>query len=133
VRVFVCVDTSGSVNDAQVRALVSEVQSILRSYPHLKCDLYYADDQLYGPFFLHADSPVPPPLGGGGTDFQPFFAEVEERHAPHESTVAIYLTDGWGMFPAGPPHLPVLWVVTPGGREAAAFPFGEAVRLVGVA
>lgn len=133
VRVFVCVDTSGSVNDAQVRALVSEVQGILRSYPHLRCDLYYADDRLYGPFLLHADSPVPPPLGGGGTDFQPFFAEVEERRAPHESAVAVYLTDGWGMFPRAAPHLPTLWVATPGGRAVEEFPFGEAVRLVGVA
>lgn len=133
VRVFVCVDTSGSVNDAQVRALVSEVQSILGSYPHLRCDLFYADDQLYGPYWLRADSPVPPPLGGGGTDFQPFFADVEQRRAPHESAVAIYLTDGWGMFPRDPPHLPTLWVVTPGGRAADEFPFGEAVRLVGVA
>ncbi|NNJ08831.1 hypothetical protein EKD04_000650 [Chloroflexales bacterium ZM16-3] len=133
VRVFVYVDTSGSVNDAQVRALVSEVQSILRSYPHLKCDLYYADDQLYGPFWLTAEGAIPPPLGGGGTDFQPFFAVVEASHSPHESSLAIYLTDGWGMFPKLAPHLPTLWVVTPGGRAAEEFPFGEAVRLVGVA
>lgn len=133
VRVFVCVDTSGSVNDAQVRALVSEVQSILRSYPHLRCDLYYADDKLYGPFWLAGDGEIPPPLGGGGTDFQPFFEAVEESHAPHESCIAVYLTDGWGLFPRYAPHLPVLWVVTPGGRDNADFPFGEAVRLVGVA
>jgi predicted metal-dependent peptidase len=133
VRVFVCVDTSGSVNDAQVRALVGEVQSILGSYPHLRCDLYYADHQLYGPFWLGAHADIPPPVGGGGTDFQPFFAAVEAARSPHESGLAIYLTDGWGMFPALAPHLPVLWVVTPGGRDSADFPFGEAIRLVGVA
>ncbi|NTV63587.1 MAG: hypothetical protein HGA65_08635, partial [Oscillochloris sp.] len=130
VRVFVAVDTSGSVNDAQVRGLVSEVQEILRSYPHLKCDLYYADDQLYGPYYLHAYGEIPPPLGGGGTDFQPFFAAVEETRAPHESCVAVYLTDGWGMFPQFAPRLPVLWVVTPGGRDSEEFPFGETARLL---
>jgi predicted metal-dependent peptidase len=132
VRAFVCVDTSGSVNDAQVRALVAEVQGILRSYPHLRCDLYYADDRLYGPYALRADDPIPPPLGGGGTDFEPFFREVEERRAPHESAVAVYLTDGWGLFPRLEPRLPVLWVITPGGRDAEELPFGEAVRIVGV-
>ncbi len=81
VRIFVCLDTSGSVNDAQVRALVSEVQAILRSYPHLKCDLYYADDKLYGPYLLHADSEIPPPLGGGGTDFQPFLPMLNSAAA----------------------------------------------------
>lgn len=133
VRVFICVDTSGSVNEYQVRALVGEVQGILASYPHLRCDLYYADDQLYGPFFLSAHSPIPPPVGGGGTAFQPFFVASESARGPHEHAVAIYLTDGWGLFPAEPPHLPVLWVITPGGRASADFPFGETVRQVGVA
>lgn len=133
VRIFVCVDTSGSVNDHQVRALVAEVQEILRSYPHLKCDLYYADDKCYGPYLLHADSPIPPPVGGGGTDFQPFFADVEQRRSPHESCIAVYLTDGWGLFPRNAPHMPVLWVITPGGRAGDDVPFGEAVTLVGVA
>jgi predicted metal-dependent peptidase len=133
VRVFVCVDTSGSVNDVQVRALVGEVQGILASYPHLKCDLYYADDQLYGPFFLTAHGPIPPPVGGGGTDFQPFFGAVELARTPHEHAIAVYLTDGWGLFPREAPQLPVLWVITPGGRPSAEIPFGEAVRQVGVA
>lgn len=131
VRVFVCVDTSGSVNDPQVRVMVAEVQSILRSYPHLRAELYYADDQLYGPYSLRPDDPVPTPQGGGGTDFAPFFTEVEERRTPHESSLAVYLTDGWGMFPRLEPRLPVLWVITPGGRPADELPFGEAVRLVG--
>lgn len=133
VRVFVCVDTSGSVNDQQVRALVSEVQSILGSYPNLKCDLYYADDKLYGPYQLSANSDVPPPVGGGGTDFQPFFQEVTGRHSPSESSIAVYLTDGWGLFPREAPRLPVLWVITPGGRDRSQVPFGEVVALVGIA
>jgi predicted metal-dependent peptidase len=133
VRIFVCVDTSGSVNDQQVRALVAEVQAILRSYPHLTCDLYYADDKLYGPYLLHAGSPIPPPVGGGGTDFQPFFDAVEQRRSPHESCLAVYLTDGWGLFPRTVPHLPALWVITPGGRNSDEFPFGETVTLVGIA
>jgi predicted metal-dependent peptidase len=133
VRVYVCVDTSGSVNDAQVRALVAEVQGILRAYPQLRCDLYYADDRLYGPYPLQGDSAIPAPLGGGGTDFQPFFHAVDERRAPHESAVAVYLTDGWGLFPRAEPLLPVLWVITPGGRDAEELPFGEAVRILGAA
>jgi predicted metal-dependent peptidase len=43
----------------------------------------------------------------------------------------VYLTDGWGEFPEHPPHLPTLWVITPGGRDDADFPFGETVRLLG--
>jgi predicted metal-dependent peptidase len=129
-RVCVAVDTSGSVDDRQVQTLVSEVQGILRAYPHVQCELYYADAQVYGPFPLAADSPIPPPIGGGGTDFRPFFTAVTQRYTPNESTICIYLTDGFGDFPAEPPELPVLWVVTAAGRALDRFPFGEAVRLL---
>lgn len=127
-RLFIAVDTSGSVQNAQVQAFVSEVQTILRAYPHLSCELYYADTDLYGPYTLTADSPIPPPEGGGGTDFQPFFAAVETLR-DHRAGLCVYLTDGMGLFPAQPPALPVLWVVTPGGADLDHFPFGEAVRL----
>ena len=43
--------------------------------------------------------------------------------------MAIYLTDGYGPFPAAAPGLPTLWVVTAGGRALEEFPFGKAVRL----
>ena len=105
-----------------------EVLGILRAYPHLTGVLYYADAALHGPFML--SDPLPPPVGGGGTDFRPFFEAVDQAASPFGDGVCVYLTDGAGTFPAEPPPLPVLWVVTPGGRDLAAFPFGEAVRLL---
>ena len=130
IRVYVAVDTSGSVNDAQARALVGEVQSILGTYPHIRCDLYYADDRLYGPYPLDASSLIPSPIGGGGTDFEPFFSAIEQRRSPFESALAIYLTDGMGLMPRRAPDMPVLWVVTPGGRATEDFDFGEVTRLL---
>jgi predicted metal-dependent peptidase len=130
VRVYVAVDTSGSVDDRQIRALVGEVQGILSAYPHVICDLYYADADLYGPHRLTAHGEIPQPQGGGGTDFRPFFTAIAERHDAREPAVCVYLTDGYGDFPADPPELPVLWVVTAGGRALDAFPFGEAARLL---
>jgi predicted metal-dependent peptidase len=52
VQVFVAVDTSGSIGDQQMQLFLSEVQGILKAYPHLTCDLYYADAQAYGPYPL---------------------------------------------------------------------------------
>ena len=130
VKVLVCIDTSGSIANDEMQIFVSELREILRAYPHLRCELFYADAALFGPYVLNAHSPLPPPQGGGGTDFRPFF----ERIATHEflagNTVAIYLTDGYGEFPARPPRCPVLWVVSPGGLDMDRFPFGEAVRLL---
>ncbi len=134
VRIFICVDTSGSVADAQMGAFLGEVAGILRAYPHLEAVLYYADAALDGPHRLDAGAALPTPKGGGGTDFRPFFAAVERSDAPGTAAgppLAIYLTDGAGTFPERAPGIPTLWVVTPGGISADKFPFGESVRLIG--
>lgn len=130
VRVHVCVDTSGSVTDDAVTALVSEVQAILGAYAHMRCDLYYADTELHGPYELTRDSVPPEPIGGGGTDFRPFFAWLDSKADANAITVAIYLTDGYGDFPERAPSMPTLWVVTPGGRDASDFPFGDVIRVL---
>jgi predicted metal-dependent peptidase len=129
VRVFVAVDTSGSIDNEQLRMFLSEVQGILSAYPHLQCDLYYVDAEAYGPHPLNPDSNLPSPKGGGGTSFVPFFSQVQETWDGHQG-ICIYLTDGYGTFPEQPPELPTLWVVTPGGLDLSQFPFGEAVRLL---
>jgi predicted metal-dependent peptidase len=131
VHVHVAVDTSGSVDQRALDVFLSEVQAILHAYPHLRCDLYYADSALHGPFRLMPGGPVPPPIGGGGTSFRPFFEHLDAVRDAWTSSVAVYLTDGYGSFPAATPSEPVLWVVTPGGLDLSHFPFGEAVRLVG--
>jgi predicted metal-dependent peptidase len=131
VSVAVCVDTSGSINNEQIRIFLSEVQSILLAYPHLDCQLYYADAALHGPYVLTTHANLPTPIGGGGTDFRPFFTQLTRDNSPWTTTVAVYLTDGYGYFPFQTPPFPVLWVVTPGGRDSAHFPFGETVRLLG--
>lgn len=121
----IAVDTSGSVDDDAVRALVGEVQGVLGAYPHVKATLYYADTEAYGPHALSPGGDIPPPQGGGGTDFRPIFRLLDE----HEPDVLIYLTDGYGDFPEAVPKTPTLWVVPPGGLEDEGFPFGEVLRL----
>lgn len=130
VQVFVAVDTSGSIGDQQMQLFLSEVQGILKAYPHLTCELYYADAQAYGPYSLDADSEIPKPVGGGGTSFVPFFERVSANREWHSNGVCVYLTDGYGTFPQEQPILPVLWVVTPGGLDPEQFPFGETVHLL---
>ena len=132
VKVYVAVDTSGSIDERRLKMFLSEVQGILSSYPHLECELYYADAAIYGPHELNPDSQIPSPQGGGGTSFIPFFNRVAETWDGMATGVCVYLTDGYGSFPENPPQLPVLWVVTPNGLDLGQFPFGEAVRLLSV-
>ncbi len=130
VRVHVCVDTSGSVNNELMGKLLGEVRGILSAYPHILCDLYYADAALHGPHRLAAGDAIPTAEGGGGTDFRPFFAHLATTADASETALAVYLTDGHGSFPEKEPALPVLWVVTAGGLDSDRFPFGETVRIL---
>ncbi len=130
VNCIVGVDSSGSINQRELTALASEVREITQSYPDINVTMYYADADVYGPYELKADSPLPEPRGGGGTDFRPFFDVVDNNMKPREYTVAIYLTDGYGDFPRREPIVPTLWVVTPGGLALEKFPFGETIRLL---
>jgi predicted metal-dependent peptidase len=130
VRVYLAIDTSGSVSETTLGVFMSEVRGILGAYPHLECDLYYVDSEVDGPYLLTLSDPLPTPQGGGSTSFVPFFDRVAATWDEHTPALCIYLTDGYGEFPAIAPILPTLWVVTAGGLDVAQFPFGEAVKLI---
>jgi predicted metal-dependent peptidase len=133
VCVDVCVDTSGSIQEAQLREFLSEVKGIVNAYDHIEARLFYADATCHGPFKLSkADQGMPRAIGGGGTDFEPFFNAVQANPPtrPDTTRVLVYLTDGFGNFPSKAPEHPCLWVVVPGGLADSEFPFGEVVRMV---
>lgn len=131
VRVYIAVDTSGSISREDIGQFLGEVVGILDAYPHLVGTLYYVDAECYGPYPLSDKTDIPQPVGGGGTDFRPFFEAVEEsRNNDPSSGVCVYLTDGYGTFPDEAPSLHTLWILSPGGIDVDSVPFGEAVRLL---
>ena len=129
VKVIVAVDTSGSVESDDLNLFVAELQALLGAYPQLQAWLIYCDTEAYGPYRIELGDELPPPQGGGGTDFAPVFACAADHDLVDEGTVAVYLTDGFGSFPDPAPSYPVLWIVTPAGLDSDTFPFGEVTRL----
>ena len=124
--VAVHIDTSGSLNDAESQGqFLAELKGILNAYPGVRVSLTYGDTELHGPYDLTQDTDVPPPKGGGGTSFVPFFEQVEDFEL---NTPLIVFTDGYGTFPPSCDH-PCLWIVTEGGLPSDQFPFGEVTRL----
>lgn len=124
----VAVDTSGSCLE-WVTPFLSELNGILTAFPHVKATLSYVDAALHGPYEVENFLEIPQPKGGGGTSFVPFFEHVENEADPLGHHVLVYLTDGYGDFPAEPPSHETIWVVTPGGLDSDVFPFGKAIRL----
>jgi len=124
--VVLAVDTSGSIQEEQIRQFAGEMSDILAAY-HTSAKIIYCDAGIAGteevswqdlPLDLH-------PKGGGGTDFRPPFELVAREGL--EPSCLVYLTDMMcGSFPA-PPDYPVLWAQIGSYRNPP--PFGEVVHL----
>jgi predicted metal-dependent peptidase len=123
----VIIDTSGSIDEELLSQFLAEIKAILRAYPHIRCSLFYADSDLYGPYDLSRNSDIPKPEGGGGTSFLPYFEFCNQKKKNNKS-ISIYLTDGYGDFPEDKPRQDVLWVISPGGLAAVNFPFGKVIN-----
>lgn len=129
--VDIIIDTSGSVSKSELSTFVTELIAIKRCHPLVSIQLFYADNELYGPYEMpESISGFQMPVGGGGTSFTPYFNKLEKQNifinAPQ---AAIYLTDGFGVFPGKEPSIPVLWILTEDGCDDSNVPFGTIVRL----
>jgi predicted metal-dependent peptidase len=130
-EVSVCIDTSGSISVNLLDQFLGELKGILRSYPHVKCDLFFADSEVDGPYEIHSIEELPPVTGFGGTSFVPFFNYLEknDNNLLSSNKVSIYFTDGYGDFPSQTPKDPTMWLVCKDGLETNMFPFGEVIRI----
>lgn len=129
VEVAIVLDTSGSIGTNELGIFMGEIQGILDAYPQIHGNLFFADADLYGPHPFSQHAGIPPPKGGGGTSFVPFFDWVRKEAQDGSAPLCIYFTDGYGSFPGVAPDVPVLWVVIPGGLESKDFPFGTVARI----
>ena len=84
VEVSVCIDTSGSVSDELLMQFTGELKGILRSYPNVKCSLFFADTDLAGPYEIDRIEQMPKAIGRGGTSFVPFF-DYLKKHGEENS------------------------------------------------
>ncbi len=121
--VVVAIDSSGSVSDKELSQFVSELQSLLDSYPmNLNCFICDCEIQ-QDKEFRTGETIELKILGRGGTDFRPVFKKIEKNFL--NPTCLIYLTDGDGYYPRLTPEYPVLWVLV---RDFEV-PFGIKIKM----
>ena len=125
--IVVAVDTSASVNDAEYKALISEVAGIAEEVSPEEVIVIYCDssiaqvDRFDDPQDI--DAVTLGRHGCGGTRFDPPFDWVAENDI--EPDAFIYLTDMAASFPKEPDY-PTLWVSCVKGQEA---PWGETIEI----
>jgi predicted metal-dependent peptidase len=127
IDVVIVLDTSGSIDDDEMREFVSEVDAIKGQLGAritlLACDDHLAEGApwIFEPWEQLA---VPEKLQGrGGTRFTPpiEWAEKQDRRPD----LLVYFTDAEGEFPKREPAFPVLWLV----KGKTKVPWGQRVQL----
>jgi|TARA_R110000787_G_scaffold63217_5_gene142456 predicted metal-dependent peptidase len=122
-RLYCCMDTSGSVTMDQTRKFrdnlvtwssVSGIDKIMMSYVdstlHVNKDTGKPWFEIATANGRKAKDMVLDLHGGGGTSFDPIFDNIAESRNMVRGL--IYFTDGWGVVTAPKPPFPVLWVTT---------------------
>lgn len=96
-NVLVFVDNSGSVTDQELALALGEVTHLAATY-RAPVTVYSFDAKVYPKAQkLHPGGHLAAKrTGGGGTRFQSIFDYLHAHHLPHQGTVIIIITDGWG-------------------------------------
>jgi predicted metal-dependent peptidase len=126
-ELIVAVDTSGSLPDKALQAILGEIGEIGREVQLDRIVIVPHDSRVYKPIEIEPGQPAPDRLpGGGGTLFAPVLRWIEEN-AP-DAIGVVWITDGdasdWGAVKA--PAVPVLWGHIPNyWVQPEKYPFGS--------
>ncbi len=127
VSVAVVLDTSGSINDTEMQAFISEIDAI-KGQLRARLILHACDAALCknGPWVYEPWEAFTLPegiYGRGGTRFTPVFEWLEQIE--QKPDLLVYFTDAQGEFPKTEPDYPVLWLV----KGRASVPWGQRIQL----
>lgn len=126
-QAVLALDTSGSTSD-YLEFFAAELTVLFNSFGQYELSVICCDAKIQSVKTYTQDSPFDGRnirfQGGGGTSFIPVFQYVEENLP--QTQILLYFTDGYGDVPEVP-GFPVLWVITPGGRNS--IPWGYEIKL----
>jgi predicted metal-dependent peptidase len=127
-HVVYAIDTSGSMDEAVLAQIASELRAFRQTFP-CRLSVLQADDRIRAiqTFEAMDGLEIPKRLelkGRGVTDFRPVFDWVATQP---DVALVLYATDGEGTFPAKGPGVAVMWLITGGAGRGVGVPFGGAV------
>jgi len=127
IDVAIVLDTSGSINEAEIGEFLSELDS-LKAQVRARVTVFACDVEIAAgaPWVFEPweELKLPRQLPrGGGTRFTAPFAWYAQQ--PMTPDLLVYFTDAVGQFPEREPMFPVLWLV----KGKAPVPWGMRVQL----
>lgn len=111
-KIFVAIDTSGSVNDKELCDFFSEINHILRA--NVDVDICECDTGI-GRIYKYTGKWDGSISGRGGTDFT---APIEYFNEHRDYTTMVYFTDGYAPIPSiRVRNNQIIWIITSGGQH----------------
>ena len=102
------IDTSGSIEDEELKEMLSEIQGIQQVFNPEKMTIIDCDSKIHQIHEIDQSTNILDLKfsGGGGTSFQPVLDYVSE----HPTQALIYFTDLYGEDDLEPVDYPILWI-----------------------
>jgi len=130
-EVAIAIDTSGSVDEGELKKFMSEITGILCSVKNFRAHLMACDAEVHAHETALSKRDFEQFMevceGGGGTDFRPVFEELEDVYPD----CLVYLTDGRGTYPQSKPMYDVIWALNKKVPVQYEPPFGRKVVIDG--
>lgn len=121
-ELVIVIDTSGSCGEELVRMFLEETRNILKEedlfFSRFRLHILQCDNQVQKDDRITCQKELDAYLadlsikGGGGTDFCPAFARIEELRREELTRLkgVVYFTDGYGIYPGQEPDYRVAFV-----------------------
>ena len=129
--IWICMDTSASVSDKELRDAMNEVQDAMRQ-AGLTGSISFFDGSITEPvpFTSQQELAEITPVGGGGTSYYPIFRHLPEWFYADLPKAILIFTDGYvNSWPKEEQAMdvPVIWLISKGGNTR--IPWGKVVEL----
>jgi predicted metal-dependent peptidase len=133
-RVFLYVDTSGSMSSESLEIVKSELQHMLAVDENMEIRYMQGDAATHMDVVLHSGDEIPKEVvGRGGTDFDAYFIHMSQyvKDDAKSPDIVVVYTDGYAPSVDKknrlPQEIPVLWLVTPHHSEHFHEGYGEII------
>lgn len=133
-RVFLMVDTSGSMSTRSLEIVKSELHHMLSVDENMEIRYMQGDSEVHLDVVLKTGDEIPGQmLGRGGTEFNTYFKHMQQYVKDDDKApdIVVVYTDGYA--PAVtldnrlPAEIPIIWLVTPDHSEHFAEGYGEII------